>query len=86
MTGREIALRQMAWWPLQLARPVWRLAPHLLEMRYLWNTPHCLDGAVFDDLVQGFVKTELIPALRTVVSGITSARMDQRGNASLLFR
>ena len=42
---RPVRLRQMAWWPLRLATPVWPLARHLIEMRYLWSMPHRLDPA-----------------------------------------
>ncbi len=74
VTGQDIALRRMAWWPLQLARPFWRLAPHLLEMRYLWNTPHRLDGSFFDTLLPGFAQTDLVTALRSAVPGDMPAR------------
>lgn len=43
-TGRPVRLKRMSWLPLQLARPVWPMARCLLEMRYLWDTPHRLDG------------------------------------------
>ncbi|MFZ5964388.1 epimerase [Thalassococcus sp. BH17M4-6] len=43
--GRGLTLRQMSWLPLQLASPVWPLARHLREMRYLWSMPHRLAAA-----------------------------------------
>lgn len=78
-TGRDIKLRQMAWWPLHLARPFWRLAPHLIEMRYLWNTPHRLDSAAFDALIPTFRQTDLYTALQTAVPQDTLARPNRSG-------
>ncbi len=68
VAGRELTLKQMAWWPLHLARPFWRMAPHLLEMRYLWNTSHRLDARLFDALLPEFAQTDLNDALRNAVS------------------
>ena len=68
-TGRSLRLRQMSWLPIQLARPVWPMARHLLEMRYLWNRPHQLDGAAFQSLVPGFQATPLLTALHPALFG-----------------
>ncbi|MCV2887716.1 Rossmann-fold NAD(P)-binding domain-containing protein [Ruegeria aquimaris] len=67
VTGRPVTLKQMNWLPLHLARPFWPLARCLLEMRYLWNTPHRLDGAAFDALLPGFRQTPLAKALAQAV-------------------
>ncbi|TMV07135.1 epimerase [Ruegeria sediminis] len=76
-TGREVSVARMKWWPVQLARPFWRLAPHLIEMRYLWNTPHCLDGTFFDTLVGDFVQTDIEAALRTAIpAGMSAGKVD----------
>ncbi|WP_209016216.1 sugar nucleotide-binding protein [Roseibium sp. RKSG952] len=69
-TGKELTLKRMQWWPLRLARPFWRLAPHLLEMRYLWDVPHRLDGSFFDELVGDFQSTDLEVALSTSIPPI----------------
>ena len=63
VTGRGIRLSQMNWLPLQLARPFWPMGRCLLEMRYLWNTAHRLDGSRFDALVPGFRPTPVDEAL-----------------------
>lgn len=80
MTGREMAelvdrvspgtvrLRKMFWLPLILARPFWRMAGCLLEMRYLWNTPHWLDRTTFDRLLPGFQNTPVRDALASAVT------------------
>ncbi|MEX0308264.1 MAG: epimerase [Ruegeria sp.] len=67
VTGQSVEIKQMAWWQLQLARPFWRLAPHLIEMRYLWDTPHQLDDRFFSELLPGFVCTELSEAMRNAI-------------------
>ncbi len=82
LVGQEVVLRQMAWWPLNLARPFWRLAPHLIEMKYLWNTPHRLDGQFFDQLLPEFAQTDLIEALKTVIPDRSAdAHQEQQGAA-----
>lgn len=67
VTGRQVTLKQMSWLPLHLARPFWPMAGCLLEMRYLWNTPHRLDGAVFDALLPEFRQTPLIQAVAQAI-------------------
>jgi hypothetical protein len=41
--------------------PLWR---EILEMRYLWDTPHGLDGRPLSRLLPGFRATPLPTALR----------------------
>lgn len=64
---RQVRLTRMNWLPVRLARPFWRVAPHLLEMRYLWDTPHSLDGSLFDDLLPDFHETPLEQALASAI-------------------
>ncbi|MGR3760930.1 epimerase [Roseobacteraceae bacterium NS-SX3] len=63
VTGREARLSRMAWWPLQLARPVWPMGRCLLEMRYLWELGHSLDGTLFRQLLPEFRDTPLAEAM-----------------------
>ncbi|MFT4961912.1 MAG: nucleoside-diphosphate-sugar epimerase [Paracoccaceae bacterium] len=63
VTPNKVRLKRMSWLPLQIAKPFWRMASTLLEMRYLWNTPHSLDGAKFRALLPGFKSTPLNEAL-----------------------
>lgn len=67
VTGRNVTLKRMNWLPLQLARPFWPMARHLLEMRYLWTKPHYLDGECFVRAVPDFVETPLDDALASAV-------------------
>lgn len=63
IAGRRIRTRQMSWLPLHLARPFWAMAGCLIEMRYLWDTPHRIDRDRFDSLLPGFLDTPLEDAL-----------------------
>ncbi|WP_050605610.1 epimerase [Ruegeria sp. 6PALISEP08] len=79
--GRPIAVKPMQWWPLQLARPFWSMAPHLIEMRYLWQMPHQLDGAHLADLLDPVVQTDLDDAMRTAIPTETVASLSAIANA-----
>lgn len=67
VTGQAVRLKQLNWLPLRLAAPVWPMARCLLEMRYLWDTPHWLDGTRFEALVPGFRTTPLDTAFASAV-------------------
>ena len=54
LMGREIGMSQFSWWTLRLAAPFWELARELLEMRYLYETPHWLDPAPLARLLPEF--------------------------------
>lgn len=62
--GHPVRAQRMSWLPIRLARPVWPMARHLLEMRYLWDLPHRLDGAKLRRLLPGWTPTPLETALR----------------------
>ncbi|MBT9385152.1 epimerase [Pseudooceanicola sp. CBS1P-1] len=61
--GRPVRLRPVPWGLLRLAAPVWPTARGLVELRYLWNTPHWLDDRRFRALLPGLVPTPLDAAL-----------------------
>lgn len=67
VTGRQVSVRPMNWWPIRLARPIWPLAPHLVEMRYLWDLPHSLDGVFLHELLGTLPQTDLDTALRHAI-------------------
>ncbi len=67
ITPRPLRLKPMSWLPLHLARPVWPMAGCLLEMRYLWDTPHWLDGSAFEHLLPDFRTTPPAQALAAAV-------------------
>ena len=67
ITGRSITLHRFPWWSLRLARPVWPMAKHLLEMRYLWSTPHWLDPEPFRSLCPDCPDTPVEEALSRAI-------------------
>lgn len=89
LTGREMAalisdviaapvtVKQMSWLPLRLAAPVWGMGRCLLEMRYLWNTPHWLDDSAFTALLPDFRATPPQQALSQAVQGAGAIRSTQ---------
>ena len=60
---RPVQAKRMSWLPIYLARPFWREAKHILEMRYLWNVSHQLDGEELDRLVPDRPRTPVTSAL-----------------------
>ncbi|WP_226781996.1 epimerase [Oceaniglobus trochenteri] len=66
--GRELRVTPMPWAPLRALSPLWPMARHLCEMRYLWDMPHRIDGARFDALLPGFRPTPLDDALSQAIA------------------
>jgi len=56
---RKIKVVGFPWWAMQMAAPFWEMARELLEMRYLWNTDHVLDGGKLARLLTDFKSTDL---------------------------
>jgi nucleoside-diphosphate-sugar epimerase len=63
--GRSLSVKTMSWLPVQIARPFWAEAKHLLEMRYLWDRPHALDGSALDRVLPDRPRTPVAEAMRT---------------------
>lgn len=59
VSGKSQRLSRMSWLPIQAARPFWSLAKPLLEMRYLWDTPHMTKSNVLAAHLPDFVPTAL---------------------------
>ena len=68
--GREIRVQPMNWLPIRLARPFWPEAKHLIEMRYLWDTPHQLDGSDLMRLIPDLRLTPPVDALRQALAPV----------------
>ncbi len=68
--GRPLRVTAFPWWMMRLLSPVWELARELVEMRYLWDTPHRLSGDTFTRLLPDFRPTDLATVMR---SGITES-------------
>ena len=60
---RSLSISQMNWLPLQMARPFWPMAKHLLELRYLWEVPHQIDGSALRRAIKMQWQTPLEDAL-----------------------
>jgi len=71
---RPVSVREMSWWPLRLLVPLVPSFAGLLEMRYLWNTPHSLDGTRFADFLPGFVHTPVETALRAACAHVIAGQ------------
>lgn len=67
-TGKAVRAKSMNWLPIQVARPFWKEAKHLLEMRYLWRNPHRMDGSALASRLTNFTPTPLDDALRTATA------------------
>ncbi|MBB93212.1 MAG: epimerase [Rhodobacteraceae bacterium] len=67
ITGRKIRIKPFPWWTLHAAQPFWPMAKHMREMRYLWTTPHWLDGTDFRALCPDCPDTPLDDALRQAI-------------------
>ncbi len=66
-SGRAQTVKRMSWAPIQIAAPFWPMGRKLLEMRYLWNMPHQLDGASFERLLPGFRATDPLTAVTKAI-------------------
>lgn len=72
----DVITKPMSWWPLRLAQPFWPMAKPLLEMRYLWNKSHWLDGSRFAELVPDFRATPPKDALRQAIDPVLREKSD----------
>lgn len=61
------------WWLFRLLAPVLPLWREILDMRYLWETPHGLDGAVLMHWLPSFRATPLPVALRASLDDLGTA-------------
>ncbi|QLQ20334.1 MAG: hypothetical protein HZT43_19655 [Exiguobacterium profundum] len=71
--GQDIRIGQFPWWSLRLAAPFWELGRELLEMRYLYATPHRLDPAPLARLLPGFAGVDFDTVLKAHLPGAALA-------------
>lgn len=64
---RSLKLQRFPWWLMRLASPFWGLAYEMLEMRYLFETPHRLSGAKLQRLLPDFHPTDFETAIRSEI-------------------
>lgn len=70
VSGRPLSRVKFSWWLLRLLSPVIPASAGMREMRYLWDTPHSLDGTAFFGAVPGFRSTPLTTALGPLIGQI----------------
>lgn len=63
VVGRNVKVKPFAWLPIVLLSPFWKMARHLVEMRYLWSKPHHIDPKAFEKALPLFKATPLEEAL-----------------------
>lgn len=63
VTERNLTLQQMSWLPIKMLQPFWPVAKPLLQMRYLWDTPHSLQSDHLAELLPDFQPTPLLEAI-----------------------
>ena len=73
LMGQDIRIGQFPWWSLRLAAPFWELGRELLEMRYLYETPHRLDPAPLARLLPGFAGVDFDTVLKAHLPGAALA-------------
>lgn len=73
-TGRRMRHAAFPWWMIRLAAPFWELGRELAEMRYLYETPHWLDGTAFSRLVPDFQATPFDEVVRRSLIGAGVSR------------
>lgn len=79
LTGHELAalcgakVKRMSWLPIRMARPVWRMAKLLLEMRYLWDKPHFMAPQSFAQVLPTFRATDPAEAVAAAAAAVTAS-------------
>ena len=66
--GCALSVSGFPWPMLRLVSPVSPLVREVLEMRYLWDTPHAVASEKFSQLLPGFIPTPLDTALGQAVT------------------
>ncbi|WP_109315586.1 epimerase [Pseudovibrio ascidiaceicola] len=77
VTKQNVIIKQFSWWMIRLSQPFWSLAKHLLEMRYLWDTPHWMDTTRFDELLPDFEATPEQEALKHAISHLPAFQLNK---------
>lgn len=70
VTNTRLAASQFPWWALCLLAPFAPLIREVVDMRYLWNQPHQIDGAAFTRFAPDFTPTLLKQALAASLPGL----------------
>ncbi|WP_417770495.1 epimerase [Stappia sp.] len=79
--AHPLGFARFPWWAMTLLSPVWELARELREMRYLWNTPHRLCSARFDQLLPDFRPTDTATVMRAGLPDAIAGRSPRSNRA-----
>jgi nucleoside-diphosphate-sugar epimerase len=63
-----VTAKRMNWLPIYLVAPFWNVGRHIIEMRYLWDMPHQVDGAALRALLPEFREIPVNEALHRAAS------------------
>ena len=66
--GRKQKIGGLPWWLIRILGLVQPAMREVMEMRYLWQVPHRLDGTRLHDLLPGFTPTPLPEAMKAVLT------------------
>ncbi len=80
---RKLKVVGFPWLVMTLAAPFWELARELNEMRYLWNTPHQLDGTKLARLLPGFQPTDMHTVMTAGLPGDVHPDQPVPGNSGV---
>lgn len=80
LSGRPLKMARFAWLPVRMLQPVWELAREMVEMRYLFDTPHSLDPAPLAALLPEFKVTPL----DTIIAAHLPGEKQAAGSADVL--
>jgi CHASE2 domain-containing sensor protein len=79
--GRPLERRSLPWGWLRLAAPLAAMPRALLEMRYLWQRPHRLDGSRLAALIGPTAATPLATVVRACLDALPAAAAGPAGAA-----
>jgi len=82
--GAPLKRRGIPWLAMRARAPFSPLIREVIEMRYLWTTPHAIDGTRLHDALPEFSPTALAEALDRILPALTrpSTRREPIGTAS----
>ncbi|MEP1765796.1 MAG: NAD(P)H-binding protein [Sulfitobacter sp.] len=65
--GQRLKVKKIPWWALRLMAVFSPVMYELMEMRYLWTTPHRVDGDALRAVLPDFEPTPLAEAMKDAV-------------------
>jgi nucleoside-diphosphate-sugar epimerase len=80
--GHELKVQPFPWFALQLARPFWKMAGEVLEMRYLWDEPVLLDDSKLLRHLGQVHRTPLVDALGETLRLGLCGELSERSTAA----